>query len=135
MLKVSPMKGVKHFEKKEKLAPRYIGSFMIIERVEAVSYCLELPYALTDIHDVFHISMLRKHLRDEKQQWVMDLSELQLQPDITTEETPLCILAKENKKLRNKIIPLVKIQWNRGEVEEASWGARGGYAQRLPTAF
>jgi len=51
----------------------------------------------------------------------MDLTELQLQSDITTEETPICILPKENKKLRNKVIPLVKVQWNRCGVKEASW--------------
>jgi len=64
---------------------------------------------LTDIHDVFHVSILRKDLRDEEQQRVMNLSELQLQPDITTEETLVCILAKENKRLRNKVFPLVKV--------------------------
>ena len=67
---------------------------------------------LTDIHDVFQVSILRKHLRDKEQQRVMNLSELQLQLDITTEETPICILAKENKRLRNKVIHLVKVQWN-----------------------
>jgi len=75
MLKVSPIKGVKCFEKKEKFAPRYIRSFRIIERDRVVPY-LELPDALTNVHDVFHVSMLRKHLRSEEQQQVMDLSEL-----------------------------------------------------------
>jgi len=61
MLKVSPMKGVKFFGKKGKLVPRYIGPFMIIERVVAVSYRLELPDTLKNVHDVLHVSMLRKH--------------------------------------------------------------------------
>ena len=58
-LKVSPMKGVKHFEKKGKLAPKYIGPFKTIERVGAAN-------TMKDVHDVLHVSMLRKHLRDEK---------------------------------------------------------------------
>jgi len=78
MLKVSSMKGVKHFEKKGKLAPRYIGSFKIIERIGVASYRLELPNSLANVHDVFHVSMLRKHLRDEEQQHVIDVSELHL---------------------------------------------------------
>ena len=66
MLKVSPMKGVKHFGKKGKLAPRYIEPFKIIERVKAVSYRLELPNTLKDVHNVLYVSMLRKHLQDEE---------------------------------------------------------------------
>ena len=122
MLKVSPMKDVKRFGRKGKLTPRYIRSFKIFERVGVVSYCLELPATLKDVHDVLHLSMLRKYLRDEEQLQVMPLSELQLQLNAITAETPLCILAKEDKKLRNKIIPLVKVQWSRRGVEEASWG-------------
>ena len=53
MLKVLPMKGVRHSGKKRKLAPRYIGPFRIVGRVEAVSYHLELPDSLIDVHDVF----------------------------------------------------------------------------------
>ena len=59
-----------------------------------MSYRLELPDSLADVHNVFHVSMLRKHLQDEEQQRVVDLSELQLQPNITTEEIPVYILAK-----------------------------------------
>ena len=62
MLKVSPMKGVKHFGKRGKLALRYIGPFRIIGKVGTVSYFLELPDTLTDVHEVFYVSMLRKHL-------------------------------------------------------------------------
>ena len=67
LLKVSPMKGVRRFGKKGKLASRYVGPFRISERIGAVSYRLELPQSLSSVHDVFHISMLRKHLRDGEQ--------------------------------------------------------------------
>jgi len=62
MFNVSSMNVIKRFGKKGKLALRYIGPFKIIERIGAISYRLELPDALTDVHDVFHVSMLRKHL-------------------------------------------------------------------------
>ena len=63
-LKVSPMKGVMRFDKKEKLIPRYIGPFEILERVGMVAYRLTLPPSLSQVHLVFHISMLRKYISD-----------------------------------------------------------------------
>ena len=63
-LKTSPMKGVSRFGKKGKLAPRYIGPFEILEKVNPVAYRLALPPRLSQVHNVFHISMLRKYIRD-----------------------------------------------------------------------
>ena len=59
-LKVSPMKGVMRFDKKEKLAPRYIVPFKILERVGMVAYRLALPLNLSQVHLVFHVSMLMR---------------------------------------------------------------------------
>ena len=109
MLKVSPMKGVQHFGRREKLSPRYVGPFRIIERIGAVSYRLDLPASMSSVHDVFHILMLKKHLRDDEQQRVIDSPEIESQDDLTTVEIPVCILARDYKKLRNKVIPLVKV--------------------------
>ena len=55
-LKVSPMRGVRRFNMKGKLAPRYIGPFKILERRGEVAYQLELPESLSGVHDVFHVS-------------------------------------------------------------------------------
>jgi hypothetical protein len=55
-LKVSPMRGTCRFRVKGKLAPRYIGPFKIIDRKGEVSYQLELPPQLSEVHDVFHVS-------------------------------------------------------------------------------
>jgi hypothetical protein len=121
MLKVSPMKGVRRFGKRGKLAPRYIGPFRVLARIGAVSYRLQLPATLADVHDVFHVSMLRRHFRDEERGQIVDLSDLDLQPDLTSVEMPIRVLAREVKELRHKVIPLVKVQWNRGGVEETSW--------------
>jgi hypothetical protein len=65
-LKVSPMKGVSHFEVKGKLEPRYIGPFPILERYGPVAYQLQLPETLSALHNVFHVSRLKKCL------WVPD---------------------------------------------------------------
>jgi hypothetical protein len=62
-LKVSPMRSVKRFNMKGKLAPRYIRPFKIIERRGEVAYQLELPESLAGVHDVFHVSQLKKCLR------------------------------------------------------------------------
>ena len=62
-LKVSPMKGVNRFGVKGKLAPHYIGPFQILERCGKVAYRLKLPEHLSAVHDVFHVSQLKKCLR------------------------------------------------------------------------
>ena len=74
-------------------------------------------------------------MTDKEQQRVVDVLELQVQPDITIEEIPVCILAKENKRLRNKVIPLIKIQWNRHGIEEASWEREKDMRRDYPQLF
>jgi hypothetical protein len=62
-LRVSPMKGVKRFGVKGKLAPRYIGSFSILEKCGTVAYKLDLPPSLAGVYDIFHMSQLKKYLK------------------------------------------------------------------------
>ncbi|XP_020258737.1 uncharacterized protein LOC109835160 [Asparagus officinalis] len=114
------MKSVRRFGRWEKLAPRYIGPFRIGNCVGAVLYRLDLSALMSGVHDVFHVLMPKKHLRDEEKQRVFDVPDLELQADLTIVETPVQILAREDKKLRIKVIPLVKVQWNRKGVEDAS---------------
>ncbi|XP_020249619.1 uncharacterized protein LOC109827066 [Asparagus officinalis] len=118
-----------------KLAPRYISLFRIVDRIGDLLYRLDLPTSLSSVHDAFHISMLKKHLRDEEQQRVFDVSDLELQADLTTVETPVHILAREDKKLRNKVIPLVKVQWNMKGIEEASWEREEDMRRDYPHLF
>ncbi|KAL0534504.1 hypothetical protein IC582_028795 [Cucumis melo] len=63
-LKVAPMKGVLRFERRGKLSPRFVGPFEILERIGPVAYCLAFPPSLSAVHDVFHVSMLRKYVSD-----------------------------------------------------------------------
>ena len=80
-LKVSPMRGVVRFGKKGKLSPRFVGPFPIVERVGSLAYRLELPDSMTGIHSVFHMSMLRKCLRDPLDQ--IPLSEVEVREDLS----------------------------------------------------
>ncbi|CAA0822962.1 Unknown protein, partial [Striga hermonthica] len=89
-LKVSPMKGVIRFGKKGKLKPRYIGPFEILARVGNLAYRLALPPSLSGVHDVFHVSMLRRYVHDPGH--VVDFGELQVERDLTYEEVPVAIL-------------------------------------------
>ncbi|WVZ70369.1 hypothetical protein U9M48_019043 [Paspalum notatum var. saurae] len=89
-LRVSPMKGVHRFGVKGKLAPRYVGPFKIIERCGLVAYRLELPPHLAAVHDVFHVSQLKKCLRVPEEE--IDTSQIQIEPDLTYEEHPIKIL-------------------------------------------
>lgn len=64
-LRVSPLKGLTRFGRKGKLAPRYIGPFQVLQRIGRVAYWIALPPHLAHVHDVFHVSMLRRYVPDE----------------------------------------------------------------------
>jgi hypothetical protein len=71
-LKVSPMRGLHHFKVQGKLAPRFIGPFKILKKRGEVAYQLELPPQLSDVHDVFHVSQLKKCLCVPEEQLPME---------------------------------------------------------------
>ena len=106
-LKVSPWKKVIRFGKKGKLSPRFIGPYELIEKVGPVAYRLALPPDLEKIHNVFHVSMLRRYRSDPSH--VVSSETIELRPGLTYEEELVEILAREVKELRNKKIPLVKV--------------------------
>jgi hypothetical protein len=89
-LKVSPIRGTCRFRVKRKLAPRYIRPFKIIDRKGEVAYQLELPPQLSEVHDVFHVSQLKKCLRVPEEQLPMEY--LDLGGDLTYCERPIRIL-------------------------------------------
>ena len=90
LLKVSPMKGVMRFGKKGKLAPRYIGPFEILERIDMVSYRLALPPDMSQVNQVFHVSMLRKYISDPSH--VLQPQSVELNEDLTFEKDPVVIV-------------------------------------------
>ncbi|XP_070056202.1 uncharacterized protein [Nicotiana tomentosiformis] len=108
-LRVSLMKGVMRFGKKDKLSPRYIGPFEVLERIGEVSYQLALPPSLSIVQPVFHVSMLRKYFGVPTH--VLDFSTVQLDRDLTYDVEPVTILDQQVRKLRSKNIASVKVQW------------------------
>jgi hypothetical protein len=118
-LKVSPMRGLHRFKIRGKLAPRYIGPFKILEQRDEVAYQLELPPQLSDVHDVFHVSQLRKCLRVPKEQ--MPLEELTVGDDLTYQEYPVTILDTSEKVTWNNRYKMCKVQWSNHTEEETTW--------------
>ena len=132
-LKVSPWKKVMRFGKKGKLSPRFIGPYEVIEKVGPVAYRLALPPDLEKIHNVFHVSMLRRYRSDPTH--IVSSDTIELRPDLTYEEEPVEILAHEVKELRNKKIPLVKVLWRNHKTEEATWESEETMRQQYPQLF
>ena len=118
-LKVSPWRKVLRFGKKGKLSPRFIGPYEILERVGHVAYRLALPPKLSKLHNVFHVSMLRRYRSDESH--VLHVQEVHVHPDLSYNKESKSILAREVKQLRNKKVPLMKVLWQHHGREEATW--------------
>nr|GEX99003.1 putative reverse transcriptase domain-containing protein [Tanacetum cinerariifolium] len=117
--KVSPWKGVVHFGKKGKLAPRYVGPFEILERIGLVAYRLRLPEELNIVHDTFHVSNLKKCLADAS--LYVPLDEIKLDKTLRFVEEPVEIMDREIKKLKRRKIALVKVRWNSKCEPEFTW--------------
>jgi hypothetical protein len=81
LLKVSPTKGTVCFGASGKLSPRYIEPFVIIARVDSLSYRLQLPNSMKGVHNVFHVCMLRKYLPDQEHK--IYLGSIMVQQDLT----------------------------------------------------
>ena len=118
-LRVMPKRGVVRFGKHEKLSPRYIGPFEIIERIGTVAYRLALPPSMSGVHEVFHVSMLRRYTPDPAH--VVDWGEIEVDIDGTFEEGPVCILDSRDQVLRRKTLRLVRVLWRHCGVEESTW--------------
>ncbi|KAA3470587.1 DNA/RNA polymerases superfamily protein [Gossypium australe] len=106
-LKVSPWKKILRFGRKGKLSPRFIEPYQILKRVGLVAYQLELPPELNRIHNVFHVSMLRRYHSNPSH--IVPVEEIEVRPDLTFEEEPVQILHRDVKVLRRKSVSLVKV--------------------------
>ena len=115
-IKVSPLKGVMRFGKTNKLSPRFVGPFEILDKIGSTVYRVALPPALSKIHNVFHISNLRKYIPDSKH--VIEYEPLQIQENLSYEEIPIKILDCKEQVLRTKTIPIVKVLWSNHFTEE-----------------
>jgi hypothetical protein len=129
-LKVSPMKGVSQFGVKGKLAPRYIALFPIFERCGQVAYKLRLLESLSAVHDVFHVSQLKKCLRIPDQ--TMDVSDVKLELDLTYSEYPIRVLDQKDRVTRKRTLKFYKVLWYQHTEEEAIWESKDFLEKHLP---
>ena len=118
-LKIAPWKHLLRFGMKGKLAPRYIGPYEIVKRIGPLAYQLAFPQHLVKIHDVFHVSMLRKAEIDPTR--VLPQIPIEVNEELTMEVKPVRILDQIKKVLRNKKISLVKVLWRGSQMKEESW--------------
>jgi hypothetical protein len=134
-LRVSPMKDVRRFSIKGKLAPRYIGLYSIINKYGLTSYQVELPVKLSGIHNVFHVSQLKRCLKPPIDVVIEDT--IPLEPDLTYNAYPIKVLDKQDRVTRNKITRFYKVQWNDHSEDEATWEReeflRSNYPEFLPS--
>ncbi|GKD75393.1 putative reverse transcriptase domain-containing protein, partial [Tanacetum coccineum] len=129
LLKVSPWKGVMRFGKKGKLAPRYVGPFEILERIGPVAYRLRLPNELSEVHDTFHVSNLKKCLADANLH--VPLDEIEVDKTLHFVKKPVEIMDREVKTLKRSKIPIVKARWSSKRGHEFTWELEDHIKARL----
>ena len=118
-LRVTPTTGIGRALRTKKLNPRYLGPFQILKRVGPVAYQVALPPYLSNLHDVFHVSQLKKYNPDESH--VLQPETVQLRADLTYQTLPVRIVERSDKQLRDKTVSLVKVAWGQTGTEEYTW--------------
>jgi hypothetical protein len=124
------MKGVNRFGVKGKLAPRYIGPFPILEQCGPVAYRLQLPETLYAVHNVFHVSQLKKFLRVPDR--TIDVVDVALEPDLTYSEHPIRVLDQKDMITREMTLKFYKVQWNQHTEDEATWETQDFLEKNFP---
>ncbi|SPT20051.1 unnamed protein product [Triticum aestivum] len=132
-LRVSPMKGTRRFGIKGKLAPRYVGPFKIIGKRGDLAYQLELPSNFANVHDVFHVSQLRKCFKTPER--TVNFEEIDLQEDLSYHLHPIAILEETERKTRNKSIKFLKVKWSHHSDREATWEREDHLRSEYPEFF
>ena len=132
-LKVIPKRGVVRFGKHEKLSPRFIGPFEILERIFTVAYRLALTPSMLGVHEVFHVSILRKYTPDPAHE--VDWGQIEIDTDGAFEEGPVCIVDSRERVLRRKTLRLVRVLWRHSEVEESTWERKDTMRATYPFLF
>ena len=128
-LRVAPMKGFLRLGRKDKLSPRLIGPFKIVKWIGLVAYKLTLPPSLSSVHDVFHVSMLRKLYNEPYSH--DKLRALQIDENLSYEEKPVRILACEVKALCTRDIAFIKVLWRNHQTEKPHGNEKMRYEKNI----
>ena len=131
--KVSPMKSVMRFGRKGKLNPRLVGPFEILERVGTLAYKVSLPSGLSKIHNVLHVSNLRKYVFDASH--VVKVEPIQIYEDLIYEKVLVQIVDVIDKVLRHAVVKLVKVIWSNHSIREATWELEEEMREKHPQLF
>nr|GEX73306.1 putative reverse transcriptase domain-containing protein [Tanacetum cinerariifolium] len=118
---------------KGKLEPRYVGSFKILERIGPVAYRLRLPEELSGVHDMFHVSNLKKCLADTSLH--VPLDEIKVDKTLRFVEEPVEIMDHEVKRLKRSRISLVKVRWNFKRGPKFTWEREDFMKSKYPQLF
>ncbi|TXG69298.1 hypothetical protein EZV62_004233 [Acer yangbiense] len=121
------------FGKKGKLSPRFIGPFEVLQRIGNVAYRVALPPDLARIHNVFHVSVLRKYVPDPSH--VLSYQPIQISQDMSYEEQPVEIIDRKEQTLRSRVIVLVKVRWRNHSKEESTWEREVEMKEKYPKLF
>ncbi|XP_050889782.1 uncharacterized protein LOC127095087 [Lathyrus oleraceus] len=132
-LRVTPTTGVGRALKAKKLTPRFIGLYQITSRVGEVAYRVALPPNLSNLHDVFHVSQLRKYIPDPSH--VIQMDDIQVRDNLMVETMPLRIEGRETKSPRGKEIDLVKVVWIGAVGESTTWELENRMRDSYPELF
>jgi hypothetical protein len=127
------MMGLRCFKVRGKLASRFIRPFKILEKRGEVAYQLELPPQLSDVHDVFHVSQLKKCLRVPEEQ--LPIEDLDAKEDLSYQEYPVNILETSERVTQNKRIRTCKVQWSHHTEQEATWKREEELKTEFPSFF
>ena len=127
------VKRIMRFGKEGKLSPSFVGPFVVLERVDEVTFRIALPPALLGIHNVFHESILRKYILDPSH--VLSYEPLQIRDDLSYEEVLIEILDRKEQVLCNRTAYWIKVLWKNHLVKETSWEHEDIMLSRYPNLF
>ncbi|XP_057744622.1 uncharacterized protein LOC130962419 [Arachis stenosperma] len=130
---LTPTTGVGRAIKTKKPNPRYIGPFEILKRIGPVAYRIALPPYLSNLHDVFHVSQLRKYTPDASH--ILEPEPIQVREDLTLPVAPVRIDDTRVKQLREREVSLVKVAWSRAGIEEHTWELESNMRKDYPYLF
>ena len=133
LLRVSSMRGVVCFCTRGNLSPRFIGPYEILERVGKLTYRLALPNSLEKVHDVFHVSQLKRYLAATSH--VLDPKTMELDENLSYTEQLVRVLDTKVRNTRRKDITIVKVLWANHERKAATWETKTFIREKYPHLF